>query len=419
MFHCNNQTQFNQKTQNCDWWYNVNCGGRLGSQADFEQAPVSTTTTTTTQATNAEPNTVQSGELLSRQPDRDAVASSIVVNQDSSSADNGVGQQVAPLSVLILTDDQSVRESEEQQKQQQQLQLSDSQNRASDRYNLRWNQQQQQQQQQRQQQQRDETDMFHHSDSMANITVAPDANDNQQRQQQLAAPSSTPSYSELQASAIKEIEAFAQRSSTTQDPLLGAQEQQQFNSDASSQQRQQSVDSRPQVGAILTGSEGASASSGSTDISNSPTVKPTNQSEGSSSSLDSSPNQSSSSVTSDPTISADATTSIQTNSASSEPQATTTTSSSVTSTPAAVAAAPTTTTTTSQQQSDEQSETANQENNQPANNKGRRLVQSEFGLGAKQGITTKSARSTSRFQFTRNSAISNDNLFSGKVLSDR
>lgn len=38
MFRCNNQTQFNQKTQNCDWWYNVDCGGRLGSPEDFEQA---------------------------------------------------------------------------------------------------------------------------------------------------------------------------------------------------------------------------------------------------------------------------------------------------------------------------------------------------------------------------------------------
>lgn len=39
MFRCNNQTQFNQKTQNCDWWYNVDCAGRLGSPNDFEQAP--------------------------------------------------------------------------------------------------------------------------------------------------------------------------------------------------------------------------------------------------------------------------------------------------------------------------------------------------------------------------------------------
>lgn len=53
MFKCNNQTQFNQRTQNCDWWYNVDCGGRSGSLSDFETAASSTTTTTTTSTTTA------------------------------------------------------------------------------------------------------------------------------------------------------------------------------------------------------------------------------------------------------------------------------------------------------------------------------------------------------------------------------
>lgn len=49
MFRCNNQTQFNQKTQNCDWWYNVDCGGRLGSAAELandDQTAASSTSST-------------------------------------------------------------------------------------------------------------------------------------------------------------------------------------------------------------------------------------------------------------------------------------------------------------------------------------------------------------------------------------
>lgn len=34
MFTCNNQTQFNQRTQNCDWWYNVNCSGSQSSNEE-------------------------------------------------------------------------------------------------------------------------------------------------------------------------------------------------------------------------------------------------------------------------------------------------------------------------------------------------------------------------------------------------
>lgn len=40
MFHCNNQTQFNQNTQNCDWWYNVNCPSSSGGLVGRSEEPV-------------------------------------------------------------------------------------------------------------------------------------------------------------------------------------------------------------------------------------------------------------------------------------------------------------------------------------------------------------------------------------------
>lgn len=346
MFRCNNQTQFNQKTQNCDWWYNVNCGGRLGSPADFEQATDGPSAEPTTQRQPVERKAAERGE------------------QDSNLAEASSDQPQQSQTGNGLEEMQLLMKAAPEEQEQSRLAGSASDKSAAEQHNSLanhndWsstnqdsNQLSNQADQQQQQQQQAAVELFHHSDSLTNITIAPELASPQP--QQSAPRASTPIFVQ---SPTTNANSFFDRSTTTQDPLL--------------------------VGgvAVREGTSSTEASESAPSSSAAPAVQ-----------------GGASSSTSTSTISADSTSSQQL-AASTEPA----------SEPAAASVA------TAEQTTARAAPDAAPESD-ALKAAGRRLVQSEFGLGVKQG--SKAARSTSgRFQFVR--AHQPDQLFSGAVVEEK
>lgn len=203
MFRCNNQTQFNQKSQNCDWWYNVNCAGQpLSSEAAEEQLP------------RSEPLTQRR-----RQSDTDT-------DSDSDDTDSRVdsirgANEPQSKSALSSTLEQDPQQAQRQQQVSAQPQTTTTTTTATS----------------------TDGEHFHHaletsvtssgSSKIAPSDQSPSASDSQQQQQQHqqeqepAPTSSTPMYSSgLQASDFttnqqeQRASEFSARSTTTQDPLL-------------------------------------------------------------------------------------------------------------------------------------------------------------------------------------------------------
>lgn len=430
MFRCNNQTQFNQKTQNCDWWYNVNCGGRLGSPSDFDQLPSSSPT---------ESSSEQAAQQQSRQrqPDRETAASS---NEEQLRTTSGspASQQDSTGAIQLIASGSSEETTGAQNEQKapdasrQDLSAAYKQEAAQ---SSRWsvtsplkladgNNQ-------------EEPDLFHHSESAANMTVAPDVarqqaaqqlQDQSNLQQQAQPTSSTPVYTRqgagadaAQQSDPSRQEEFAERSSTTRDPLFGQAPSNElsFGAPVSTEQSSGSyssastAESRPQVGAILTSDTDQSLQS----LVATQAAQENDRSNSSSSSFINTSSNDSAATTSTSTISDSTINNLQQQISSSQ----TTTSSMAPSTTSELLAAVADSGTTESGQSSNQTLVGDQANS----NKSRRLVQSEFGLGVQQkqsthreGGSAKSARSAARFEFVRNPSsaqASGDALFSGQL----
>lgn len=275
----------------------------------------------------------------------------------------------------------------------------------------------------------DEPDLFHHSESATNMTVAPDAarqqaQDQSGLQQQVQPTSSTPVYSRqsAEADAVQQAsrrEEFAERSSTTRDPLFGQVPSNEllFGAPVSTEQSSgsnlsASTESRPQVGAILSSDSDQSLQS----LVAVEAAQDNDRNNSGNSSFTSTSSNDSAVTTSTDTIS-DST--INNNQQQISPSQTATSSMAPSTTSelplASVANSGTT----------ESGQTSNQTliGEQAISNKSRRLVQSEFGFGVQQKpqaahreSVAKSARSTGRFEFVRNqSSPPGDALFSGQL----
>lgn len=410
MFRCNNQTQFNQKTQNCDWWYNVNCGGRLGSPSDFEQSQGAIA-----QASN-ENFSDQPQQNRQRQQDRDTAASS---NEEQLRTATGGAELAADGQQFRGDATGGSNDNEQKVSEGSREDLSGGQTNSFKRpaeQSNRWSVTSPVKFADTSSQEDSDprADLFHHSESATNITVAPGVARQQDQvgQQQAAPTSSTPIYGRQGAEPDSvqsrqqgsyRQEEFSERSSTTRDPLLaqslsGSNELSTgglVSTEVSGGSSSTSTESRPQVGAILTNDNDqlmqslaatlAQDAAGNTTVNNDISVTT-----GSSSTISDSTNQ--------PLT----TSSIASSTISESP-----------STPPVAANEATT--------ESGQLEQSNLVQEQAAN-KSRRLVQSEFGLGVQQKQLhresgAKSARSTARFEFVRNPSAgsSGDALFSGQL----
>lgn len=423
MFRCNNQTQFNQKTQNCDWWYNVNCGGRLGSPSDFDQLPASGQQTTV--ASSAE----QQNRQQQQQPDRDAAASS----QEEQS------QQLRTISGADGTSGSGDRQLETSRQEHLSSAQESSSGQQMGPHSNRWSIKSDGTMKQDESELR--ADIFHHSESAANITVAPDVNRQQdrqqeqktfqqQQQQQVAPTSSTPIYagSSTEPDTVKQQqqqsqsrqEEFSERSSTTRDPLF-AQTPTNVNEPSNGQMAASTElssglslagESRPQVGAVLNGESDQFAQS-LTALA----AQDVGTQDNSTASNNAATTTSSTSTISDSTRSGiQQVATLETATLSMPQQAASTSSHS----PASSTMALTTDEATTQSFGAGQLEQSRDTDENLASNKSRRLVQSEFGLGVQQKqlhreSAAKSARSTARFEFIRNPSSLGDALFSGQL----
>ena len=352
----------------------MNCGGRLGSPSDFEQAILT--------------SILAESAGQSEQPQQDH--GQIPVTQEP-----GFGQQA---------EENQTMPQQQQPQQQQEMQPAQTQP-------TRETEEQPsggaggvelpqvaRQQANRRPEGEEMPDLFHHSESRANSTVAPDSSQ-QQQDQQMAPTSSTPALSQ-QAERVSmapnlRLLDLAERSSTTQDSILldtspssgsaNITEPPSGETPSSASQASEPADTRPQVGANLSGEGDQTSSSSATSASSS---------------------SSSSSASASPAFSDGATTTSSTISDSSDTQ---------TASPSGLAATTTTASNLEQVEGGGASvrQSGDQELADAEASKTRRLVQSEFGLGvqqqqqqqqARQREGAKSARSAGRFEFTRSPA---------------